>query len=75
MIPIREAVGRTIACPIVSGKSACGKPAAVGHSAGRVLPGPQDSEPIRTARTWYKVDCPRCGARLYRHNTPVEVIP
>ena len=73
LIPIREAVGRKIACPIVSGKNRCGTPAAVAHARGRVLTTQEHSEPIRTASQWYKVECPRCGAKLYRHDSPVEL--
>jgi hypothetical protein len=67
MIPIHQAISRTIKCP------QCGAPSLALPSKKRVASGP-NAPIIMTANAWCMVDCPRTGKKLYRAETPVEVI-
>lgn len=68
MIPIRDAVGLVIKCPD------CGAESSVAHAQNRVHPQAMQSEPVRTAYLWFRVDCPRTGKKLFPHDHMVEVI-
>ena len=67
MIPLHQAISKRIRCP------QCGASALALPSKRRVSIGP-NSPVIATANAWCMVDCPRTGKKLYRAETPVEVV-
>ena len=79
MIPLSEAVGRTIRCP----DEGCGAPARVEPSRDRPagpggLPAPPGTAPpanvVAQRMLWAIVRCPRTGGKLFAANTMVEVL-
>ena len=68
MIRISEAVGRLVKCP----DNRCGHPVVVQHAKQRVSAQGRSSH-IQTAPLWYRLDCPKSGAKLYPAQAGVEL--